>query len=88
MTVSFRLGRYLAALLAQWTAPLLVGVVFGTVTSTWQTIELMEGVDDYFARAIEQVKGTCTAPTDPPPSRSPPASGTGPPVAGDGGETG
>ena len=100
MTVSFRLGRYLVALLWSWSLPLCIGVVLGGLYISHAHIEILEANDDLFLRSFEAVIDRCTATTDPPPDNpSPPASVTGqlglpdqpanfPPVAGDGGETG
>ena len=87
MTVSFRLGRYLIALLGEWCFPLVIGIALGIGLSTWQLTEEADLLEAIFTRSMQSVVESCTAPTVPP-SRSPPASGTGPPVAGDGGETG
>jgi len=88
MTVSFRLGRYLVALMGEWSFPLVIGIAIGIGLSTWQLTEEAELLEVAFTRSLESVVESCTASTDPPPTGSPPASGTAPPVAGDGGETG
>lgn len=85
---SFRLGRYLVALLWSWSVPLLVGVVLGGGYVTYTTLEILRSTDDAFVRAVESAVESCTTSIALPINRSPPASGTGPPVAGDGGETG
>lgn len=88
MAVSFRIGRYLVALLWSWSVPLIVGAVLGSAYMTYSTLEILEASGDAFTGSLQSVVDSCTAPTDPPDSASPPASGTGPPVAGDGGDTG
>ena len=88
MTVSFSLGRYLVALLGEWCFPLVIGIALGIGLSTWQLTEEADLIEQIFTRSIQSVVESCTTSTDPPESRSPPASGTGSPVAGDGGETG
>jgi hypothetical protein len=88
MTVSFRVGRYLVAMLGEWCFPLVIGIAVGIGLSTWQLTEEADLIEEIFTRSLQSVVESCTASTDPPPSRSPPASGTGSPVAGDGGETG
>lgn len=64
MTVSFRTGRYLVALL--WhTAPWgFLGFTLGCVFGTWQAVQLLEPVDDYFYQAMAKVVHQC-APSDP-----------------------
>lgn len=86
LTISF--GRYLFWLLGQWTIPVIVGIALGIGLSTWQLTEEADLIEEIFTRSLQSVVESCTAPTDPSISRSPPASGTGPPVAGGGGETG
>lgn len=88
MTVSFSLGRYLVALLGEWCFPLVIGMALGIGLSTWQLTEEADLIEQIFTRSMQSVVESCTTSIDPPESRSPPASGTGPPVAGDGGETG
>jgi len=60
MTVSFRTGRYLVALL--WhTAPWgFLGFTFGCVFGTWQAVQLLEPVDDYFYQAMAKVVHQCS----------------------------
>ncbi|WP_061240414.1 hypothetical protein [Ectopseudomonas composti] len=63
MTVSFRTGRYLVALLwhsAPWG---FIGFAVGCVFGTWQAVELLESVDDYFYQAMAKVVHQC-APSD------------------------
>lgn len=88
MTVSFSLGRYLVALLGEWCFPLVIGIALGIGLSTWQLNEEADLIEQIFTRSMQAVVESCTASTDPPANGSPPASGTGPPVAGDGGDTG
>lgn len=55
MTVSFRVGRYLVALLwhsAPWG---FIGFAVGCVFGTWQAVTLLESVDDYFYQAMTKV---------------------------------
>lgn len=59
MTVSFRTGRYLVALLwhsAPWG---FIGFALGCVFGTWQAVELLESVDDYFYQAMAKVVHQC-----------------------------
>ena len=86
LTISF--GRYLFWLLGEWTIPLILGAIFGSAYMTYSTLEILEASTDAFTGSIQSVVDSCTAPTDPPLTASPPASVTGPPVAGDGGDTG
>lgn len=63
MTVSFRAGRYLVALLwhsAPWG---FIGFAVGCVFGTLQAVELLETVDDYFYQAMTKVVHQC-APSD------------------------
>ncbi|PYC27394.1 hypothetical protein DMO17_06540 [Aquipseudomonas alcaligenes] len=86
LTVSF--GRYLFWLLGEWTIPVVIGITLGTGLCLWQLTETADLLESSLTRSIHSVVESCTAPTDPPPTASPPASVTGPPVAGDGGDTG
>ncbi|MFV9657572.1 hypothetical protein ACNFCK_22020 [Pseudomonas sp. NY15366] len=64
MTVSFRVGRYLVALLwhsAPWG---FIGFVVGCVFGTLQAVELLKSVDDSFYQAMAKVVHQC-APIDP-----------------------
>lgn len=64
MTVSFRVGRYLVALLwhsAPWG---FIGFAVGCVFGTLQAVELLETVEDYFYQAMAKVVHQC-APGDP-----------------------
>lgn len=88
MAVTFRLSRYLVALLWAWSTPMFCGVALGIGLSIWQLTEEADLIEEVLTRSIHSVVESCTPPTDPPPTASPPASGTGPPVAGDGGDTG
>ncbi|WP_137974045.1 hypothetical protein [Pseudomonas sp. F(2018)] len=89
MAVSFRLGRYLVLLLGNWSVPLVIGIALGVGLSTWQLTEEADLLEEIFTRSMQSVVESCEAATDPPPDKpSPAASGTGPPVAGDGGDTG
>ncbi|MFT0632278.1 hypothetical protein ACMFY5_09170 [Pseudomonas sihuiensis] len=63
MTVSFRFGRYLVALLwhsAPWG---FIGFAVGCVFGTLQAVELLESVDDSFYQAMTKVVHQC-APID------------------------
>ena len=59
MTVSFRLGRYLVALLWHWAPPAIIGFAFGSVMTTFQAVEVLEAADDYFYKALTQVVQQC-----------------------------
>jgi hypothetical protein len=99
MTVSFRVGRYLLALLWHWSIPFVLGGAFASVLAlqgVQDGVELLEGALD---ASITRVADACAIPPKPPDRRSPPESVTGqhltpgqsaqsPPVAGSGGETG
>lgn len=96
MTVSFRLGRYLAALLWHWITPFLFGAIAATAVTLFGLRESVQTIGDAFGSAITSVAQDCRAP---PESASPPVSVTGPlglsgyrpqapPVADAGGETG
>jgi hypothetical protein len=86
LTVSF--GRYLFWLLGEWTIPVIIGIALGIGLSTWQLNEEADLIEEILTRSMQSVVESCEAPTDPPLTASPPASVTGPPVAGDGGDTG
>ncbi|MBD9426712.1 hypothetical protein IB232_15355 [Pseudomonas sp. PDM15] len=87
LTVSF--GRYMFWLLGQWTIPVIIGIALGVGLSTWQLTEEADLIEEILTRSMQSVVESCEASTDPPPDKpSPAASGTGPPVAGDGGDTG
>ncbi|MFT0625781.1 hypothetical protein SAMN03159511_1127 [Pseudomonas sp. NFACC19-2] len=64
MTVSFRVGRYLVALLWHAFPYLLIGFAVGSIFSTLQVVKVMESVDDYFYQAMTKVVHQC-APSDP-----------------------
>ncbi|SDO77736.1 hypothetical protein [Ectopseudomonas guguanensis] len=64
MTVSFRVGRYLVALLWHAFPYLFIGFAVGSIFSTLQVVKVMESVDDYFYQAIAKVVHQC-APSDP-----------------------
>ena len=42
-----------------WSLPFLVGSVFTMLILTWGQVDLLEGVDDYFAKAISTVVTSC-----------------------------
>lgn len=87
LTVSF--GRYLFWLLGEWTIPVVIGIALGTGLCLWQLTETADLLEEVFTRSMQSVVESCEAPTDPPADKpSPAASVTGPPVAGDGGDTG
>lgn len=103
MTVSFRAGRYLVALLWSWSLPAFIGAVVGFLFSTWQVLAVLKASDELIFDALDasitRVAESCATPPDPPDTLSPPVSVTGqrlnpgqpthsPPVAGTGGETG
>jgi hypothetical protein len=63
MTVPFRFGRYLVALLwhsAPWG---FIGFAVGSVFGTLQAVQLLESVDDSFYQAMTKVVHQC-APSD------------------------
>ncbi|VEE15934.1 hypothetical protein [Ectopseudomonas mendocina] len=64
MTVSFRTGRYLVALLWHAFPYLCIGFAVGSIFSTLQVVKVVESVDDYFYQAMAKVVHQC-APSDP-----------------------
>lgn len=88
MTVSFRVGRYLLALLWHRSIPFVLGGVFASVLALQGVQEGADLLDEALDASINRVVESCKAPPDPPDSRSPPVSGAGLPDAGTGGETG
>jgi hypothetical protein len=88
MSLTVSVGRYLFWLLGEWTIPVVLGIALGTGLCLWQLTETAELIEATFTHSLQSVVESCTAPTDPPSTASPPASVTGPPVAGDGGDTG
>lgn len=67
MAVSFRLGRYLVALLWSWSVPLIVGVALGGGYVIYTTLEVLDASDNAFVSSIEAAIAACESPTDPPP---------------------
>ncbi|AVO54370.1 hypothetical protein [Ectopseudomonas mendocina] len=66
MTVSFRVGRYLVALLWSWSLPFLIGASLGGLYISHAHIEILEANDDLFLRSFEAVIDQCkAAPSDP-----------------------
>ncbi|MHB0765135.1 hypothetical protein ACYCFC_12275 [Stutzerimonas sp. NM35] len=59
MTVSFRLGRYLVALLWHWSGPAIIGFVFGSVLATLQIVKVVEASEDHFYQALARVIHHC-----------------------------
>ena len=88
MKVSFRVGRYLLALLWHWSFPFALGGVFASVLALYGLQEGLELLDEALDASITRVADACAIPPEPPNRRSPPVSGAGLPVAGAGGETG
>jgi hypothetical protein len=88
MNVSFRVGRYLQALLWHWSLPFALGGVFASVLAIQGVQEGVELLDEALDASITRVAEACAIPPEPPDIRSPPVSGAGLPVAGAGGETG
>ena len=99
MTVSFRVGRYLLALLWHWSIPFVLGGAFASILALQGVQEGVELLEDALDASITRVADACAIPPEPPNRRSPPVSVTGhrlypgepaqpPPVAGTGGETG
>lgn len=88
MSRSFYMARCLIALMGEWSIPIVIGIALGTGLSTWQLVEVADLIESTFTHSLQSVVESCTTSTDQPVSQSPPASGTGSPVAGDGGETG
>ncbi|MNF41439.1 hypothetical protein D3C84_224650 [compost metagenome] len=88
MTVSFRVGRYLLALLWHWSIPFVLGGLFASVLALQGVQEGVELLDEALDASISRVADTCALGSDPPERRSPPGSGSGLPDAGAGGETG
>ena len=88
MTVSFRAGRYLLALLWHWSIPFVLGGVFASVLALQGVEEGVDLLEDALDASISRVAEACAIPGEPPDRRSPPVSGSGLPDAGAGGETG
>lgn len=88
MTVSFRVGRYLLALLWHWSIPFVLGGVFASVLALQGIEEGAAMLDEALDASINRVAEACAIPPEPPDRRSPPVSGSGLPDAGAGGETG
>ena len=88
MTVSFRVGRYLLALLWHWSIPFVLGGVFASVLALQGVEEGVAMLDNALDASINRVAEACAIPPEPPDRRSPPVSGSGLPDAGTGGETG
>lgn len=88
MKVSFRVGRYLLALLWHWSLPFALGGVFASALAIQGVQEGVELLDEALDASISRVAEACTIAPEPPDTRSPPVSGAGLPVAGAGGETG
>lgn len=89
MKVSFRIGRYLVALLWSWLPPLFLGFMLSAVVTVWSLEESADLLGEVLDASITRVAESCKAPPDPPPkTQSAPVSVTGLPVAGTGGETG
>jgi hypothetical protein len=64
MTVSFRLGRYLVALLWHWVTPFLFGAIAATVVTLVGLQESVQAIGNAFETAIGNVAKQC-APSDP-----------------------
>ena len=99
MKVSFRVGRYLLALLWHWSLPFTMGGVFASALALYSVQEGVDLLDEALDASISRVAHACAIPSQPPDTLSPPVSVTGqhinpgqpthsPPVAGAGGETG
>ncbi|MBB2494483.1 hypothetical protein [Aquipseudomonas ullengensis] len=86
MSRSFYMARCLIALMGEWSIPIVIGIALGTGLSTWQLIEVTDLYESAFTHSLQSAVEACKV--EPPDTPSPPASGTGPPVAGEGGETG
>jgi len=59
MTVSFRLGRYLVALLWHWAPPAVIGFAVGSALATFQIVEVLKAADDQFYQALTKVAHQC-----------------------------
>ena len=88
MKVSFRVGRYLLALLWHWSLPFALGGVFASVLAIQCVQEGVELLDEALDASITRVADAFAIPPEPPNRGSPPVSGAGLPVADTGGETG
>ena len=60
MTVSFRAGRYLAALLWHWITPFLFGAIAATVVTLVGLQESVQSIGNAFETAIANVAEQCT----------------------------
>jgi len=59
MTVSFRLGRYLVALLWHWAPPAIIGFAIGSALVTFQIVDVLKAADDQFYQALSKVAHQC-----------------------------
>ena len=77
MSVSFRAGRYLVALLWSWLLPAFIGAVVGFLFATWQVLEVLKASDELLFDALDasitRVAESCAIPPEPPDTLSPPA---------------
>lgn len=60
MTVSFRAGRYLVALLWHWITPFLFGAIAATVVTLVGLQEIVQSIGNAFETAIANVAEQCT----------------------------
>lgn len=89
MKVSFRVGRYLLALLWHWSLPFTFGAIAASAVALQGIQDSVELIDQSLGASITRVAESCKAQPDPPPkTQSAPVSGAGLPAAGTGGETG
>jgi hypothetical protein len=63
MTVSFRVGRYLLALLWHWSIPFVLGSAFASVLALQGVQEGMELLEDALDASISRVAESCSART-------------------------
>lgn len=65
---TFRIRRYLIALLWSWSMPFLIGASLGGLYISHAHIEILEANDDLFLRSFEAVIDRCTVATASAPS--------------------
>ncbi|MCY1559554.1 hypothetical protein D9M68_966040 [compost metagenome] len=56
---SFRVRRYLAALLWAWVIPFTLGFIASSVTFGWQLVEVLSQYSQLFTDSFNQVVASC-----------------------------